>query len=306
MRDESKGMLLGLLAVTGFGFTLPVTRMVVAELDPMFIGFGRALVAALVAAVWLIATNSRLPNASQWRRLLITMSCVAVGFPLLSAWAMQSVPASHGGVVLAVVPLGTALVGAFIARERPSTGFWMVSLAGSVIVAAYSIRGGSETLQTGDLALLGAVITAVIGYAMGGQLSRELGGAATICWTLVLSLPFVAVPTWLAAPTSFSAVSTGSWIGFLYLALVSQLFGFFLWNAGLALGGIARVSQTQLVQPFVTIVASVWLLGETIEPLTIGFAVVVISLVAMSRNMPIYSVSPLAATTPATCRTKGD
>lgn len=304
MRDESKGMLLGLLAVIGFGFTLPVTRMAIAELDPIFIGLGRAVVAAFVAGLWLIINRSPLPKGSQWRRLLIVMSCVAVGFPLFSAWAMQTVPASHGGVVLAVIPLGTALVGAYLARERPSPGFWLVSLTGSVVVAGYSLQGGSEALQAGDLALLGAVVTAVVGYALSGRLAAELGGGNTICWALVLSLPVTALPAWFAAPASFAAVSAHTWVGFLYLALVSQLFGFFLWNAGLAMGGIARVSQVQLVQPFVTLVVSAALLGETIDLFTVVFAVLVISLVAVGRSMPIHAAAPLAVAT--SYRSKGE
>jgi len=306
MRDESKGMLLGLLGVTGFGFTLPVTRMVIPELDPVFVGSGRAVMAAVVASLWLMATRSRLPSASQWQKLSIVTAGVVVGFPLLSAWAMQSVPASHGGVVLGIMPLATAMVGVFIAQERPSFSFWLVGLAGSTVVIAYTLWTGSGYLHFGDLVLLGAVVSAAIGYAMGGQLSKELGGGAVICWALVLALPIHAIPAYFAAPVSLIDISTDTWIGFLYLALVSQLLGFFLWNAGLALGGIARVSQTQLVQPFVTIAASAVLLGEVIEPTTIGFALLVISLVMLGRGMPVLSAPRVKVVEPIPYSGRGD
>lgn len=284
-------MLLGLLGVVGFSFTLPVTGMVLPELEPMFVGSGRAVLAAMVASLWLLVTRSRLPNASQWRRLFIVSAGVVIGFPLLSAWAMQTVPASHGGVVLGIMPLGTAVVGVFVAHERPSSGFWLVGLAGATVVIAYTMWIGNGHVQIGDLALLGAVVSAAIGYAVGGYLSKELGGSEVICWALVLSLPVHVIPAWLFAPVSFVEISSHTWTGFLYLALVSQLLGFFLWNKGLALGGIARVSQTQLVQPFVTIVASALLLDEVIESTTIIFALVVIGVVTLGRNMPIVTAS---------------
>ena len=305
MRSESKGMWLGLLGVTGFGFTLPVTRLVIPELDPVFIGSGRAVVAAGLAGLVLLAKRSRLPTVSQWRQLLVVAAGVVVGFPMLSAWAMQTVPASHGGVVLGVLPLATAVVGAFIMGERPSMGFWLVSLAGSATVVGYALWTGAGTLQIGDLALLGAVVSAAIGYAVGGKLTKELGGGPVICWALVISLPLIVFPAWLTAPESFAAVSGDAWLGFLYLALVSQLFGFFLWNAGLALGGIARVSQTQLLQPFVTIAASAVLLSEAIETSTVVLALIVISLVAIGRTMPVASAPRAPVTGPVCCQSRG-
>ena len=277
----------GLLGVTAFGLTLPATRFVVAYLDPVFIGLGRAVVAALVAAMLLVFAGGAIPSKRQFVHLGITALGVVVGFPVLSAWAMQTVPASHGGVVLGLLPLATAIAGVLISKEHPSSGFWLSGIIGSALVVVYALLQGVGGLELGDLALFGAVVAAAIGYAVGGRLSRELGGWQVICWALVVSFPFILIPAIMQAPQAGLALPLSVWLGFLYLALVSQLAGFFFWNKGLALGGVARVSQTQLLQPFVTIVASVLLIHEALDATTIVFALLVVTTVAVNRTMPI-------------------
>lgn len=280
-------MVFGFLGVTAFGLTLPATRFVVPYLDPVFIGLGRAVVAAMVAAVLLLLARGALPTKRQFTRLGIVALGVVVGFPVLSAWAMQTVPAAHGGVVLGLLPLATAVAGVLISKEHPSFGFWLSGVVGSVLVVSYAWLQGVGGFQLGDLALLGATVAAAIGYAVGGQLARELGGWQVICWALVVSFPFILIPALMQAPEAGWALPVNVWLSFMYLALVSQLAGFFFWNKGLALGGVARVSQTQLLQPFITIIASVMLIHETLDATTIIFALLVVGTVAINRKMPI-------------------
>ena len=289
MSDESKGMFLGLVGVVSFGLTLPATRFIIPYFEPVFIGLGRAVIASFVAALLLIATKQARPSRNQFYQLLGVASGVVVGFPILSAWAMQTVPASHGGVVLGVLPLATAIVGSVVSNEKPSVAFWICGIVGSAVVIAYSLLQGVGEFQTGDFFLLGAIVSAATGYALGGKLSKEIGGWQVICWALVISFPFIIVPAWLEAPQdAFGSLPLNVILSFLYLALVSQLFGFFFWNKGLALGGVARVSQTQLLQPIVTLVASALLINETINVQTIVFATLVIVTVAIGKKMPIY------------------
>ena len=289
MSEETRGMLLGAVAVVLFGLTLPATRFIVPWFDPIFIGLGRAVVAAILALILLVLTRQKLPNRSQTYRLFIIALGVVVGFPVLSAWAMQSVPASHGGVVLGILPLATAIAGVIISSEKPSVGFWLSGLVGSALVVAYALFQGVGSFQVGDYALLGAIFSAAIGYAVGGQLSKEIGGWQVICWALVFALPFIFIPAWLQAPDLSVSLPLSVWLSFLYLALVSQLFGFFLWNKGLAIGGVARVSQVQLIQPFVTIVASALLINEAIEMSTFIFSLLVVVTVAIGKRMPILT-----------------
>ena len=289
MSDESKGMFLGLVGVVSFGLTLPATRFIIPYFEPVFIGLGRAVIASFVAALLLIATKQTRPSKNQFYQLLGVASGVVVGFPILSAWAMQTVPASHGGVVLGVLPLATAIVGSVVSNEKPSVAFWICGIVGSAVVIAYSLLQGVGEFQTGDFFLLGAIVSAATGYALGGKLSKEIGGWQVICWALVISFPFIIVPAWLEAPQeAVGSLPLNVILSFLYLALVSQLFGFFFWNKGLALGGVARVSQTQLLQPIVTLVASAFLINETINLQTIVFAILVIVTVAIGKKMPIY------------------
>ena len=289
MSNESKGMILGFLGVVAFGLTLPATRFIVPYFDPIFIGLGRAVIASVIAAFILIATKQSKPTKHQLIQLSIVALGVVLGFPVLTAWAMETVPASHGGVVLGILPLATAVAAVIVSKEKPSVGFWIFSLIGSIVVVTYSLLQGFGSFKLGDLLLVGAIISAGLGYALGGKLSKELGGWQVICWALVISFPFIIFPAWMQAPEEdFSNLPLNVLLSFLYLALVSQLFGFFLWNKGLALGGIARVSQTQLMQPFVTLLASAFLINETVNLQTIIFAVLVVSIVAIGKKMPVH------------------
>ena len=287
MNDEQKGMLLGVVGVTIFSVTLPATRIAVTGLDPVIVGLGRAVVAAAVAAAILTLTRQRLPERRHWRPLVIVAFGVVLGFPLFMTIAMQTVAAAHGGIVLGVLPLATTAAGAVFCGERPSPGFWAVAVLGSALVVGFAIIEGAGALQAADLWLLAAAASGGVGYAVGGELSRSLGGWQVICWALVASLPFIVPPVlWVLPGVDWGAPAT-VWAGFVYVALFSQLIGFFAWNRGLALGGVARVGQVQLLLLFMTLAFSAVLLGETIGPVMVLFAVAVVGTVALGRRMPV-------------------
>ncbi|MCH7937475.1 MAG: DMT family transporter [Proteobacteria bacterium] len=281
-------MLLGVIGVAIFSVTLPATRIaVLGGLDAVFVGLGRAVVAALVAAVILAVTRQPPPPRRHWKRLVAVAFGVVLGFPLFMTIAMQTVAAAHGGIVLGVLPLATTAAGAVLCGERPSPGFWAVAFLGGALVVGYAMIDGAGALRAADLWLLAAAASAGVGYAVGGELSRSLGGWQVICWALVASLPFIVPPVlWVLPAVDWGAPPT-VWAGFLYVALFSQLLGFFAWNRGLALGGVARVGQVQLLQLFMTLAFSAVLLGETIGPVTVLFALAVVGTVALGRRMPV-------------------
>ncbi len=282
--DRRRGLIYGLLGVASFSLTLPATRIAVAGLDPVFVGLGRAVIAAALAAVVLVVTRTPWPG----RRLLPRLACVAagvvVGFPLFSALAMRYVPASHGAVIIGILPLATALAGAWLAHERPSRKFWIGAVCGSVVVVGFALWTGGGAPQPADGLLALAAIAAAVGYAEGGRLARTLGGWQVICWALVLASPFVAIPTFLVMDARLATAPTSAWVGFAYVSVVSMFLGFVAWYRGLAAGGIAAVGQIQLLQPFLTIFASAWLLGETIEPGTFAAAAAVVASIAIGRR----------------------
>ncbi|MEN3366209.1 MAG: hypothetical protein V7606_3483, partial [Burkholderiales bacterium] len=227
------------------------------------------------------------PTRSQWKALIITALGVVVGFPVFSSIAMRYVPASHGAVVLGILPLATALFGALRFGERPSVGFWIAAVFGSGIVVAFALWQGGGELHMADLALFAAVVAAAMGYAEGGRLSQTMGGERVICWALVLSMPvLLPVSVWLGWHYGVSA-SPQAWMAFAYVSLFSMFIGFFFWYRGLALGGIARVGQVQLLQPFLTLLGAAIIVGEALEAHHFLFAVAVIGVVAIGRRMSI-------------------
>ena len=287
MSPETRGMWLGTIGVAIFSLTLPFTRMAVAELNPVLVALGRAVVAAIGSALLLWWLGAPRPTRPQMRALAITALGVVVGFPVLSSIAMRYVPASHGAIVIGMLPLATALFGALRFGERPSAGFWIAALAGSAIVIAFAVWQGGGTLHAADLALFGAVVAAAMGYAEGGRLSQTMGGQQVISWALVLSMPvLLPVTLWLGWEYGVTA-SPKAWIGFGYVSLFSMFIGFFFWYKGLALGGIARVGQVQLLQPFLTLLGAALILGEALEADNFLFAIAVVAVVAVGRRMSI-------------------
>lgn len=284
---ENLGLLLGLCGVAGFSVTLPATRLAVAHIDPTLVGLGRSLVAGVLAAALLGLTRQPLPSRAQIKGLALAAAGVIVGFPLLSSWAMQSLPAAHGAILVAILPLFTAVAGALRNGERPSSGFWLTSLTGSGLIVAFAAFNGAGGWQGADTALILAALAAAVGYAEGGRLARAMGGWQVICWALVIAAPFLLAPVALALLRHGAEAPLLSWLGFGYVSVVSQLMAFVLWYQGMALGGVVRVSQVQLLQPFMTLGVAALLLGERITPVMIVFALAVAATVAVGRRMPI-------------------
>jgi len=288
--DDTRGMLLGLAGVAIFSLTLPFTRLAVRELDPLFLTLGRALGAAVLAGGWLRLRRAALPGrAALWPLTVVALGCV-LGFPLLSSIAMRSVPASHGAVLAGLLPLATALYAALRGYERPSKGFWLVALLGTGLVLVFALGQGGGTLQHADLLMFGAVVAAAAGYAEGGRLARRLGGQEVICWALVLA----AIPAALLLLTlpgdrlaRLATAGPASWLAFGYVTVFSMFIGFFFWYRGLALGGVAKVGQVQLLQPFLSLAGAALLLGETLLLSNVGFALAVIATVALGRHMQV-------------------
>lgn len=293
-RTARAGLWLGLLGVAVFALTLPMTRLATGtpaapQLSGLFVATGRAVVAAGLSAAFLLAMRARWPQAAERRSLALVALGVVFGFPICTSVAMRHVEAVHASVIVGVLPLATAAVGALLHRQRPSAGFWLCAVAGGALVVAYALlrSGRSLSLHWADALLLLGMLCAAVGYGYGARLSQRLGAEQVICWALVLSLPLtlpLALWTWPA-----TAVVPAAWGGFAYVAVFSMWLGFFAWYRGLAMGGTVRVSQLQLLQPFLSMLAAVPLLGESLDALTLGFALAVIAIVFTGRKMPLHA-----------------
>ncbi|MDQ2655117.1 MAG: DMT family transporter [Chloroflexota bacterium] len=278
------GFLWGFVGVLAFSFTLPATRLAVADLGGTVVGLGRALIAALLAAVLLLALRERPPARRYWGSLVIVAVGVVVGFPLLTAVALQHVPASHGAVVVGLLPALTAVMAVLRGGERPPRSFWFAVAAGVAAVLVFAVVQGAGQPQFADLLLLCAVASAAVGYAEGGRLARDLGGWRVICWALLISAPVLIIPVALAIVEQHGLhASPGAWLGFAYVSVISMFLGFFAWYRGLALGGIARVGQIQLVQPVMTMSWAALFLGEVIDLPTALAGLLVVASAALTR-----------------------
>lgn len=278
----SQGLVWGFIGVLIFSVSLPATRMAVAELDPVFVAMARGMMAAALSVGVLVATKSPLLNRQQLVQVVITAVGVTIGFPLFSSLAMQQVPAGHGAVVNGLLPLATVALGAVVMRYTLRWQFWLAAIVGSSTAVGVVIWRSGSGIVLGDMAMIVAVLIAAVGYVYGGRLSAQIGGWRTICWANVVSIPVMLWPTYAYAPVH--AVSSSAWLALAYLGVFSMFLGFFAWYHGLALGGIPRVSQVQLIQPFLTIVWAWPLTGEhpTIE--VVAAAAIVVTCIWIARR----------------------
>lgn len=282
--SAASGWINGLLGVVIFSGSLPATRVAVLDMDPFFLTFLRASIAGILAVMLIFGFREKRPQTSQLIPLVIVSLGVVIGFPLLTAMALQHVTSAHSIVFLGLLPLTTAIFGVLRGGERPKLAFWIFSVIGSLLVIGFALSKGTSASLTGDLLMLAAVIACGLGYAEGAKLTRVLGGWQVISWALIISLPFMLIAALFTMPATFSGIGSPAWVSLGYVSLFSMLIGFIFWYKGLAIGGIAAVGQLQLLQPFFGLGLSATLLHETVSPLMVLVTLGVILCVIGSRK----------------------
>lgn len=284
MKTSMDGWGSGLAGVIIFSGSLPATRVAVSDFSPLFLTSARAVIAALLGAALLFALRQTKPSRDDLLSLLIVALGVVVGFPLLTAIALQYITSAHSIVFIGLLPLATAVFGVLRGGERPKPLFWLFSVIGSATVVGFALSAAAEISLVGDLLMVAAVIACGLGYAEGAKLSRTLGGWQVISWALILALPLMAVIALLSLPESWAGIGGGAWMGLAYVSVFSMLIGFVFWYRGLALGGIAAVGQLQLLQPFFGLLLAAGLLHEKVSPLMIATTLAIVLCVAGARK----------------------
>ncbi|MDE5054520.1 DMT family transporter (plasmid) [Niallia taxi] len=287
MAKEKLGFLLGIVGVMCFSLTLPATSIAVAYFGTTVVGLGRTVIAAILVAIILIFRKEKLPSFRQFKSILIVALGAVLGFPLLTSWAMEYLPVSHGAVEVALLPLVTAGFAMLRAGEQPSLKYWLSSLIGSCAVIVYALILGFGQLHFADLALLAAVVLLGFSYAEGGRLAKELGSWQVIAWAILIAAPFFIIPVGLNFTQDMIHAPMQAWISILYLGVVSQFLAYVAWYSGMSLGGIARVSQIQYLQPFLMILFAAIFLNEAISFMTIGIAIIVLLSVIVGKNTKV-------------------
>ncbi len=284
MQRHADGWGSGLLGVAIFSGSLPATRVAVGGFSPLFLTSARAVIAAGLGAALLWGLRQARPARGDLPSLAIVAVGVVLGFPLLTALALQHVTSAHSIVFIGLLPLATALFGVLRGNERPRPAFWLFSLMGSGAVAGFALVQGGAASLAGDLLMLAAILLCGLGYAEGAALSRRLGGWQVICWALVLALPVMGPLALATRPAALSGIGVPAWLGLGYVSVFSMLVGFVFWYRGLARGGIAGVGQLQLLQPFLGLALAGLLLAEPVAPAMIAVTGLVVLCVAGAKR----------------------
>ena len=255
---------LGVIGVMCFAATLPLTTIALADFSPTFITVIRAVIAGAAACIWIVFSRSTRPTRAEIKPLIVSGFGLIFGFPLAMAIGLQSVPSYHGAVVLGILPLVTAGLSVMVHGYRARLGFWVCALAGAGLVITFTLREQGGSASWADLWLVLAALMASSGYVIAGDLAKRRPGPWVICWSLVLLSPISVIATVVVWPDFFWVRPESSLLALLALGLFSMFFGFFAWNTGLALGGIAEVGQVQLLQLFLTLLWGSMLIGEVV------------------------------------------
>ncbi|MFD1626002.1 DMT family transporter [Azospirillum griseum] len=284
MQARMDGWWSGLFGVVIFSGSLPATRVAVGGFSPLFLTSARAVIAALIGAALLALLRQSRPQRGDLLSLAVVALGVVVGFPLLTALALQHVTSAHSVVFIGLLPLATALFGVLRGGERPKPVFWAFSLLGSLSVAGFALSQSGGGTLAGDGLMLLAITVCGLGYAEGAALSRRLGGWQVISWALALAFPLMAALALATMPAGWGAVDGAAWAGLAYVSVFSMMIGFVFWYRGLALGGIARVGQLQLLQPFFGLALAGLLLGEPVAWSMIAVTALVVLCVAGAKR----------------------
>lgn len=284
MNKATNGWINGFLGVLIFSGSLPATRLAVADFDPLFLTVCRAAIAGVLAGALLLIFRQQRPVRSDIVPLLVVAFGVVVGFPLLTALALQYVTSAHAIIFIGLLPLSTAIFGVLRGGERPRPAFWIFSAAGSFLVAGFALIEDGESSPIGDAFMLASIVVCGLGYAEGARLSRRLGDWQVISWALVLSLPLMLPLSFYFTPDSWVDIGDPALFSLAYVSLFSMLIGFVFWYRGLAQGGIAAVGQLQLLQPFFGLLLASMILNEKVSPALLAVNIAVVLCVAASRR----------------------
>lgn len=279
-----QGWLNGFIGMLIFSASLPATKVAIIDFDPIFLTLARATIAGLLALIALLIFKQKRPDKDQLFSLFIVAIGVVVGFPLLTALALQYITSAHSLVFIGILPVSTAIFGIIRGGERPKPIFWLFAILGSLLVVAYAISQGISSSPMGDLLMFGAIVLCGLGYAEGAKLTKTLGGWQVISWALLLSLPLMMFLAFIYMPISFEGISGEAWLGLAYVSLFSMFIGFIFWYKGLAQGGIASVGQLQLLQPLFGLALAALLLNEQVSISMLGVTIGVMLCVAGSKK----------------------
>lgn len=283
-KERTNGWINGFIGMLIFSGSLPATKAAVLGFEPLFLTAARATIAGLLSLAMLLLYKEKLPTFKQWISLTVVSLGVVVGFPLLTAIALQEITSAHSLVFLALLPLSTAIFAVIRGGEKPRPIFWLFSIIGSLLVMGYAISQGGSSSISADLLMIASVIVCGLGYAEGATLTKALGGWQVICWALIVSLPPMLILSFILMPEQLSVISVSAWVGLGYVSLFSMLIGFIFWYKGLSQGGIAAVGQLQLLQPFFGLGLAAVLLHESVNLLMLLVTIGVIFCVAGSRK----------------------
>ncbi len=278
--------LLAFVAVVFWGISFVATKAALREISPVTLIFSRFVIGALL----LLAIVRELPPRKEWRALAVMGFVGVFVHQMLQAYALTMTTAMNTGWLIGVTPIWSAVLAAIFLRER--FGFWkVIGLVGGFAGALLVVTRGEfnagvigKPSTTGDLLILLSTINWAVYSVIGHDTIRRLGprratSGAMLFGALMLAPFFVARRGW----TEIPALTATGWTALLFLAIGCSALGYLFWYGALERVEVSRVAALLYIEPLVTFVAAVTLLGEPIRPVTVLGGALVLASVLLAQ-----------------------
>jgi len=276
-----------------WGSTFLAIRIGVRELPPLLFAAMRFFVAGIVLFLWMIAQGERPPTRRQWMSaFLLAFLIFVVDYGLLF-WAEKRVPSGIAAVMMATIPVFTAISEIAILRTRQFTlrlvTALLIGIGGVAVLMSRSLNlGGAAIEPAGAIAL----IVGSISWSIAGALSRKLplpsskvmsSGSQMLAGGILLTLSAAAFGEFHGFRPA--AVSMGAWLSLLYLIVAGSIIGFTAYVWLVHHESPTKVSTYAYVNPVVAVILGYLLAGESLGPRTVvGTLLVLVSVIVITTT----------------------
>jgi drug/metabolite transporter (DMT)-like permease len=279
-----------LLAIVFWGASFVATKAVVGEISPLALVFARTGLATIfLTAVLALRGEPPLPPGSATGPLAL-MGLVGVAFhQVLQAYALTLTTAVNTGWLIGLTPIWSALLSAFVLRERfgPAKLLGLaLGFAGALLVVT---RGAAVSLALpstrGDLLILASTLNWAFYTVLGHGTLRRLGptrataGAMGFGWLMLLP-----VLVYAGGFREYARLSATGWAGILFLGIACSALGYLFWYGALARLEASRVASFLYLEPLVTLVTAAAVLREPVSTLTVFGGLLLLSGVVLVQR----------------------
>lgn len=276
-----------ILSVLFWGISYVGTKLALDGFSPLSLAFLRFAGAALLFV--LLLTLQRWPKTSlDFHKKIIAIAFFLPGlYFIFENYGIKYTSAAKASMIIAMVPVAVVLLSILLLGERLTRRrslSLILSLGGVYLLLLYGKSGAASlSIASGDLLMFGAVFTAAVYMLLTRKLCAQYDPILVTAYQMIYgALFFTPFFLWEFSATDWSAVGVQQWGALLILALFSSFGAFLTYNYALKYVTASRSALFINIVPFVTLLASWALLGETLTGIQFCGGLLVVTAAVLS------------------------